>query len=347
MSGAELCDKDQQMIIHGADRNHRSKQAFSFHAAKWLLGAAALTVAIIAPLTFGLAAAQQNAAPPNEAEQRAQQAARFGSEMKFDVASIRPSGPTARFGGQFLPDGFTFRGTSLQGLFANSYGTPDYLIIGKPDWWSTEKYDVLAKTDGAVAEKLQKLTQAERGVARDWMIEELLADRFKLKVHWETQQLPRYVMTVAKRGLKIKEAPAGEDYGHFGAGGRGRSRAGFIMSTKPGETMFNGVTITRLADSLGRALKRPVADETGLTGKYDLVLRQAPTSREIENMEGPAAAAPPAAPNGQPALAAADPYVYGPLSPESIEKQLGLHLELKSGPVRVLVIDHVEKPSAD
>lgn len=311
-----------------------------------ILLVAASFAAIGVPLVFGPAAAQRDAVAADANEVRAEQAAQFGPKIRYDVSSVRvaPAGNAGSRGRRYLPDGVIARGMSLYGLFQTAYdNVPEMLIVGQPDWWRAEKYDVVAKTDSTVAERLQKLTGPQRLLARDWMLQELLADRFRLKVHWETRQLPRYVMTVAKDGPKFKEAPAREDDAS-NTGGRIPYKDDIYIGG-PGKAEFEGVTMNHAAYFF-LELGRPVADETGLTGHYDFIFRWAPSAQEIEAMEGGAVAG--AAPNNtnrQPAFAASDPYGYGPMSPKSIEKQLGLHLEPGTGPVRVLVIDHVEKPS--
>lgn len=320
-----------------------------------VLLSAAVIAAIAAPVVFGLAAAQQDAAAPSAAEQRAQEAALFGPDMKYDVVSIRTEKPVAEIPvpsswagpvtiqSPFLPDGLAFRNATV-GLMFNYFaypGIPSYLISGEPDWWKSERYDVLAKTNDAVAEKLQGLTPDQQRLAREWMLQELLANRFKLKVHWETRQLPRYVMTLAKGGLKLEEAPPNEVFR-----GHRAPDTGWILPEENGQEEGVSVTMAYLVRRYAPLLGRPVVDETGLTGHYDFKLSWDPSRDESGQAGDTSASASPAGAGNGPAFAASTPSGFPGLR-KAIQQQLGLELRDEVGPVRVLVIDHVEKPTTE
>lgn len=295
-----------------------------------------------APVVVHPLSAQQKAAAPHDVfESTARDAAKFGPEFKYDVVSIRANkADSPRFQGQFLPDGVTLRGTNFWWVFNLAYGAvPRYQLVGAPDWWLSDKYDVIAKTDAAVAEKLQALTPSEQKRAWAWMLQELLADRFRLKVHWETRQLPVYFLTVAEGRPKFKQVVPGT--------GRNRPPARSIGYDGPTSVKCRDLSMDRLAARvLGEQLGRPVIDRTGLTGHYDFDLHWTSNNNGAEQTDAPFAAggAVRAASNDQPAFSAATP-TGGTNLPKALEQQLGLKLEPGKGPVEVLVIDHVERPS--
>jgi bla regulator protein blaR1 len=139
------------------------------------------------------------------------------------------------------------------------------------------------------------------------MIQALLADRFRLTLHRETRQLPIYALVVGKNGPKLKVAD---------------SDAAPPRTIKMGELVTQKMSMTMLANLLTFELERPVRDETGLKGDFAFTLDYTRGMTESD------AGAP-----SRPSLFTA------------VQEQLGLKLESAKGPVEVLVIDHVEKPS--
>jgi len=207
------------------------------------------------------------------------------------------------------------------------------------------------------------------------MLQNLLAERFKLTIHRETKELPMYSLAVARNGPKMKESepvppaqddsgpatpppmPAGPTVGPDGfpvfplpAGGRGR----LILMMVPGRARLVGQqqTTLDLANRLTTLLSRPVSDMTGLTAKYDFTLTFstegiAPAGPMGQGTGGVTVSVAPPAPSGggggaEPAsLPGADtppPDIF-----RALKEQLGLTLEPKKGPVELIVIDHIEK----
>jgi bla regulator protein blaR1 len=332
-TGADLKKRIIRIMTQGVARN--------LDFSRKLLVAAAALIAVLTPVGFGLANA-----PQRLDELPRQDTATFGPEFKYDVISIKPNkSANARYGGRDLPDGFIRTGATPEILFNDAYG-PIRIdqIYGAPDWFNSERYDVDAKVDGSIAPELQKLSPNQRDLARKRMLQELLTDRFNLKVHRETRQLPIYTLIVAKGGTKLKEAKPGETYQRhvYGDAKKGAGQS-FV---KPGMGTFQGVTIAQLARFLEVELNRTIVDKTGLTGTYDFTLRWAPSDTEMDAAFGPSPSISPAtAPNGQPALAPSDPTGVPPLSSKTLETQIGLKLAAAKGPVEVIVIDHVERPS--
>jgi uncharacterized protein (TIGR03435 family) len=148
------------------------------------------------------------------------------------------------------------------------------------------------------------------------MVRSLLADRFQLKFHQETRTLPVYDLVVAKDGPKFKPAPET-------ATDSTRRSSGQI-------TMSKG-TVAALASALSNILGRKVIDKTGLTGDYDMTLKWTPDDYQP----------PPLRPNGPP------PDPNSPSIFTALQEQLGLKLESSRGPVEVIVVDSVHKPSVN
>jgi uncharacterized protein (TIGR03435 family) len=144
------------------------------------------------------------------------------------------------------------------------------------------------------------------------MLRTLLADRFQLKVHRVTQERPVYALVVAKNGPKLKTSAPSEE-SSVTAGG-----------AKTAQITMANVTTERLAIQLSGGLDRPVVDKTGLTGHYDVKLNWIP------EFAGP----PPPGSDGVNLFTA-------------VQEQLGLKLEPQKASIETLVIDHVEKPSAN
>lgn len=202
---------------------------------------------------------------------------------------------------------FTAKNVNVKFLIQQAYGVRDFQITGGPGWITTERFDIDAKADGAeTPEQRKPLMQA------------LLKDRFKLEFHNETKDLPMYSLVVAKSGSKLKEAPAG------GQGPQIRMGRGMING--------QGMNMQLLSMQLSNQLGRSVTDKTGLTGNYEVKLEWTPDPSE----GGPR---PPGA-EGAPPVDTAGPTIF-----TALQEQLGLKLESQKGPVEMIVVDKIEKPT--
>ena len=166
------------------------------------------------------------------------------------------------------------------------------------------------------------------------MLKTLLADRFQLALHHETKQLPVYDLVVARRGLKMKPSKdqtlwAG-DFPDGSPDGRPTTGGGPSELTN-GRLAGKAVPMTIIVNLLAGPLGRPVINKTGLTGRFDLDLRYPPGSGQ--------------APSDNDTAPADDPRTASLFT--AIQEQLGLRLEPSKGTVDVLVIDHIERPSAN
>jgi uncharacterized protein (TIGR03435 family) len=205
---------------------------------------------------------------------------------------------------------------SLFTLIWWSFEMPESRILGAPGWADTKRFDIEAAADPSIDAQLKGLNSDAGRKVKEAMVRALLADRFKLVTHTETRELPIYTLVVDKRGAKLG---AIKDSGTSIGLGRGHI-----------ETQSSN-SVASLAEQLSKVVGRDVVDKTGITGRYDLKLDWTPDDSAALGSNGSAAA----------------PSESGPSLFTALEEQLGLKLEPAKGPVQVLVIDHVETPSAN
>jgi len=250
---------------------------------------------------------------------------------EFEVASIKLN-KSGDLRSMIVPPGggkFTANNIPLQFLVTVAFQIKDFQLMGAPAWLRSERYDIVAKAAGNPGrDEVEKMLQT------------LLEDRLQLKVHHETKDLPVYSLVVAKAG-KLHEAegecgprPDGPPPPPEPGNPPTAPCGGFFMF--PGHLSGQKVPIEQLLDPLSRFTGRNVLDKTNLTGKYDIDLQYTP---EQDQFQAPPGGAPP----GMPSLPPIDPN--GPSLFTALQEQLGLKLESQKGPVEMIVIDHVEKPS--
>jgi uncharacterized protein (TIGR03435 family) len=255
----------------------------------------------------------------------AAQAQAQAQKPAFEVASIksntREQGPGSLgvFGGRLIATAVTLR-PILQLAYRPATGRLlDYQFIGAPDWIDKDRYDIDAKPEGDARpiprERLQLLVQS------------LLEDRFRLKAHRETRELPVYYLFVSKDHPKIQLSTDQTPPKPVEAPDSGPLPRGTYTSREDA----SGVTITARAipistfvSLLQNRIDRVILDKTNLNGLFDIDLK---CSRELR-------------PDG-----AASPDMAAPSLSTAIQEQLGLKLESSKGPVEILVIDSVGKPS--
>jgi uncharacterized protein (TIGR03435 family) len=203
-------------------------------------------------------------------------------------------------------------------------------LSGAPNWVNTARFDINAKVDDAFIEELKKMEAEERRKQSNLLLQSLLAERFDLKVSHTTKELPVYWLVVAKGGPKIQESrpdPKGPETNVSSHGGG------------PVQMEAKGLTMAMFAESLSRQVDRTVLDQTGLTGRYDFTLQwsrdqdQGAIFKATDDRSGAASTPPPDS---------SSPTIF-----TAIREQLGLKLESTKGPVDILVIEHIEMPSAD
>jgi len=296
-------------------------------------------------------------------------------QPSFDVATIKPAAPPnggpIRIGmgggpGTNDPGRYTCSFCNLQMLMVQAYDVAGYQLT-IPAALLEGRFEVAAKVPvGATKEQFRL------------MLQNLLAERFKMTVHREKKEAPVYELTVAKGGPKMQESvedPAAKDAPDSPPppppGGRGPPQMGtdgfpVMPKARPGRPMmFMGMgrarmqataeSMEELAKMLGNQVGKPVTDATGLTGKYDFTLTW-DGARDIFGFAGGLPMPPPppgggavsgvgttASAAGNTPLAGASDAETQPTIFAAVQSQLGLKLEQKKGQIETIVIEHAEK----
>jgi uncharacterized protein (TIGR03435 family) len=249
----------------------------------------------------------------------------LGVGQTFDVASVkRETGVVSGVTFAARPGGtLTVVNNPLTNVIDNAYGIRRYQLIGGPDWINSDRYNIQAKVArDATRDELMAMLQA------------LLAERFKLQVHRETRELPIYLLTVAKGGIKATPSREGGcvafDPRNPPRPGAGQRALPFCGNNIIRASAWNATAIDMAgaAAALVGVLGRNVIDKTGVAGRFDISIQWTPDQ----------------APAGVDAATNAD---TAPSLFTVLEEQLGLKVESAKGPVDVLVIDHVDRPTED
>jgi uncharacterized protein (TIGR03435 family) len=239
----------------------------------------------------------------------------LATQATFEVASVKTSEPgVSGLFTRFLPGGDVhFTGATMKNLVAIAYNVREFQISGGPTWIGTERFDVDARasTSGATPpDDPRKVNDEQRKVGE--RLRNLLADRFQLAIHRQTEEQPVYELVVAKGGAKLQESTEGKNLIRRGTG---------ILKGQ-------SVGLRMLALNLSNELDRPVINKTGLAGTYDFELKWTPVVLSAGPVDPPLSTEP-----------------DRPWISTALQEQLGLRLESKKGPVEVLVIDRVARPS--
>src|ERR1019366_6588453 len=269
------------------------------------------------------------------------------TDPAFEVTSVKTNqgcrGAGRGSGGTTSPGRMTLECAELRDLILTAHGiyangsSPDprgfrMQVLGGPGWVDSERYDIAAKAEGN-----PPFTQLYGP-----MLRALLADRFQLKVHRETKEVPVYFLTVAKGGARLQPAKEGScvasDINHAlpqPAPGQPRPRAcGSQVSGPEGTFDLYGATMAGLSTQLAMRLDRDVSDKTGIVGMFDIHLEVSRADLALRALAGgEVREAAPTTP-----LVATDST--GPSIFTALQQQLGLRLESARGTVDSLVIDH-------
>jgi uncharacterized protein (TIGR03435 family) len=267
----------------------------------------------------------------------------IGDRPSFEVATIKPwkrtpSPPPLRDGGSApvkvmkvapvdagpAPTGRVHVILPISILITSAYNLPvgsESRILGGPEWLrqDIDQFEIQAKIEDSEYSAMQKMTLAQQRERVALMEQSLLADRFKLKVHFERREMPVYALVVAKSGAKLNPAKNEQS-----------SRISTLGNQQVTEMTAIGVTLEQFVQSpllTGAGGGRPVVDQTGLKGTFDFTLKWTPESLS--------------------ASAAAKEVGDAPSLFTAIREQLGLQLVASKAPVEVIVIDHIEQPSAN
>jgi uncharacterized protein (TIGR03435 family) len=219
------------------------------------------------------------------------------SRPTFEVATVKPSAITAGSWARFLPGGRLSAASWLKQLIQIAYGVEDFQVSGGPDWLSTQWYEIEAKSPDPNADRAAMLA----------MLRSLLEDRFQLRLRREERQFPVFLLKLEKGGPKLTPLQPGE-----------KSRC-----TRDNSFVCGLKTPADLATSLRYTVRRPVLDQTGVSGTYDLLL-----DFDVYEIRG----------------ATAPPGYDKPSLTTALREQLGLRLESDRAPFPVLVVERVERP---
>ncbi len=237
-----------------------------------------------------------------------------GSNPEFEVATIKPSDPAKCCARNWGRDGrrFITFNMNLKYLIQWAWNLQAKQVIGGPSWMDESRFDIAGEIDGD-------------GIPndREWKsaVQKLLIERFKIQLHREKLVMSAFALVIAKGGPKL-------------ALGDGNVKAHQSMgfSGAPGQTMYGNGVNASIADFIGElqriVMDRPIVDETGLTGVYNI--RIAFTREEPEAL-------------GTTEL----PDSAAPNLLDALQQQLGLKLQRTKAAVEVIVIDHAEPPEAN
>jgi uncharacterized protein (TIGR03435 family) len=278
---------------------------------------------------------------------------------RFEVASIKPSNPNPASVQASLPiilpalGRLQAQNMTLRLLIVAAYQKQSFQVVGGPAWLNTTKFDVNARAADAKTRTIGLLE----------MLQRLLADRFKLRVHSETRQVPIYALMLARSdgrlGPRLKPSTADcpgykeQQQKMLEALAKGGIGGLTAMMSKPGESRacgispgastsagigikLNGMPIVMLTEMLTQLVGRPVVDKTGLNGLYDYEI-----TIDVPTLMGMYAELGVNLPN------AAASLPEGPSLMTTLRENLGLKLDAQRGPGQVLVVDSVAPPTPD
>ena len=265
------------------------------------------------------------------------------SKPKFEVASVRENTnndgkimigiqPGGRFNAVNVP---------LWDLIRQAYAVQRSQLVGAPGWTETARFDIVAKAEGDIA----PTRPGSPPGPITFMLQDLLEERFKLRAHRETREMPIYALTLARSDRKLGAGLRPSTIDCAAMRGRGariglppgappageRPQCGMRMA--PNQVIAGGLPLAQLLPVLSQLTQRVVIDRTGLEGNFDIDLTFTPDRMP----QGP----PPAGVQ----IPSFDPN--GPSLFTAVQEQLGLKLESERAPIEVLVIDHVERPTPD
>jgi uncharacterized protein (TIGR03435 family) len=238
-----------------------------------------------------------------------------GTRPSFEVAAIKRNPSIETEGRLAMQPGGHFRAINFDtfNLIAFAYRTKlrnlfPSQIVGAPDWLKRERFDINANIGSDLV-----VRAASDPLQTPKLVQSLLEDRFKLRAHRETRELPVYELVVLRKdgtlGAQMHRVDVDCD----------ADRARCIIQSLPGQITARGLTIETLAAMLSSRVERLVVDRTGLAGSVDIALDWSPDQSVSD----------------KPSLFTA------------VQEQLGLRLDSKTAPVDVVVIDHIERPTED
>jgi uncharacterized protein (TIGR03435 family) len=290
---------------------------------KHLVTAALLLAAVLfAPRIIAQAAHAPSVAPSGSAQPSATSTEPTPPTIKFDVVVLKRCAPNdfAAYNTISTGDSWQRHCRPIRGLLDLAYGGGStYLVKGEPEWVDTDPYDFVAKVAPEDAATWQKMADSTKRL----MIRAALPDILNLKVHIEVQTRPVYNLVVAKGGPKLTESKPDPN---APTDAKTPVRGNFQWADFE-EAAYTNSTMLDLAGGLAARLDRDVIDKTGLTSRYDFHVKPLPYQHY------------------DPKTTNVEDTDFGGII-EGV-KNLGLRLEPGKADTTVIVIDHMERPSAN
>jgi uncharacterized protein (TIGR03435 family) len=235
------------------------------------------------------------------------------ADPAFEVATIKPSKPDAQgFGLNVRGRDFITRNLTMAFLIQFAYDLHEKQLVGGPDWMTKDKFDISAVPD---------VEGTPNGEQLKTMVRKLLADRIQLKFHHDKRELSVYTINVSKTGSKIEKS---ESKGNLPGLGFRPTPGGLTMIVRNGTMQETAAFLQQVM------LDRPVVDQTGIVGRYDIEVSFAPDDSQFHSMPHP------------PVQASDNPPAN---FFTAIQEQAGLKMDPAKIPTDVVVIDKVEKPT--
>jgi len=262
-----------------------------------------------------------------------------GPMPSYEVATVKPADPSQPFGGTTLrkyigaaygvPLAFGLPGVELQGS----------QVIGGPEWIDKERYQITGKPPDEMRDAMQKMPSEQRRQQNEMLEQSLLAERFHLKVHFETREMQVFELVPAKGGLKITpvnptrpgDSATPRKPGELGPGNMSLGVGQNGLNVLRGRSMSMEMLINAIRGQAPEIAGRPILNDTGFNGNFDL---EAFRFVGLAYTGGAASAA-----------SAADPDA--PSLSQALEQQLGLKLVRTKAPVEMVVIDSIDRPTGN
>jgi uncharacterized protein (TIGR03435 family) len=215
-----------------------------------------------------------------------------------------------------VSNGVNFVNERLRDLILFAYDVHEFQLSGGPGWIADARFDINARADGPLSPDEKRLR-----------VRRLLADRFALRVRRDVREGAIYALVTTRGaagpGLRVRDCAA--------PGIAGLPCNGGLASADGGVMRMGGISMTRLSEFLARIVGRVVTDETGLTGPYDVDLRWRPDIGMSPDLSD----------EGRKMIEAR------PALPAALREQLGLELQSRRGPVTLIVVESIARPTPD
>lgn len=252
-------------------------------------------------------------------------AAQEAASLSFEVATIRDSDPSSPTPPaiRYVSNRLEVSNMTLQQLIAIAYDlnfASEQQVIGGPSWLKSERFDVRAEEDEAVSKRIHDLPVGEQGDANRQLIRALLTERFGLKARTEQRILTTYTLETSKGGPRLPHGvldpklPSNIPQSRVNVMG-----VGVLEAHNTNMALF-----AKVLGSQPELYGRTVVDRTGLKGNYDFTLKWTPAALASDENADPS------------------PSLFS-----ALQEQLGLKMKSAKNLVNVVVVDSVEKPSAN